>query len=463
MHPAVVRNILYPVYRALKRDRVLSYLGEMRKVQRLEPDEVRRYQWKKLGRLLDYACSHVPYYRDIFAGLGLRAEDIRSEEDLRRLPVTRKRDITANPKAFLPEGYPRSHLDPYSTSGSTGESFRFFVGKEACQARQANNNRMNEWSGIRIGDRIAMLWGTAFDVGWLSKLKSAIKQRLSNQIVLSMYRMDESSLEAYVERLKRFQPDMLMGYPSAMAHFAEAILKAGMDTVRPRAIVLSGEALYDWQREVIERAFGTAPFDHYGCREFGAIARECEARQGRHIACERVLLEVAPSGPAAGGGGVGELLVTDLDSFGMPFIRYAMEDLGAVTWERCQCGLGLPRLVETIGRTFDVVRAPNGNALGGTFWTILLKHKKGVERFQVIQEELDKVTIAIKPTSEFSDETRRYILEKVREACGPDMLVDLELKSHLESTPAGKYRFVISRLGSKGEDPGRLNIAPDKS
>jgi phenylacetate-CoA ligase len=158
---------------------------------------------------------------------------------------------------------------------------------------------------------------------------------------------------------------------------------------------------------------------------------------------------------SAEGEALSELLVTDLDNFGMPFIRYAIGDMGTITWDRCACGLGLPRLETAIGRTFDVVRAPNGNFLGGTFWTILLRKKKGIERFQVIQDKLDKITIAIIPTDDFSDEIRQYVLDEVHEACGSDMRVRFELKPEIELTPSAKHRFVISRIGLTDEDQGR--------
>jgi phenylacetate-CoA ligase len=455
MHPALVRKVLYPAYRALKRDKVLAYLEDMRRVQVLEPEEIRKYQWEKVRKILAYAAREVPYYRDMFGRLGLGPEDITAEADLRKLPVVRKSDIMADPEAFISEAYPRRHLTPDATSGSTGESFYFRLGRESRQAISANTIRMNEWLNIGIGDKIALLWGSAFEMARARKLGNALKIWLSNQTILSLYRMDETSLDDYVKRLKRFKPDLMAGYPSATTHFAQAVMNSGVTPFRPKAIVLSGETLYDWQRKTVEEAFGTPVYNHYGCREFGAIARECKESDGLHIACERMLLEVVPSDVAGTDDDVGELLITDLDSFGMPFIRYAIEDLGSITWEKCGCGLGLPRLKTAIGRTFDVVRAPNGNALGGTFWTILLKTKKGIDRFQVIQEELDKITVAIIPNQEFSDETRRYILDKIREACGPDMRVRFELKPELESTPAGKHRFVISRLGARpGGEPG---------
>jgi phenylacetate-CoA ligase len=459
MHPALVRKVLYPAYRALKHDDVLAYLNEMRRVQVLAPEDIRAYQWAKLRKILHHAASHVPHYRAIFRDLGMTPEDIRSESDLARLPLLKKKDMIDDPRSFIADSYPEGNLTPDATSGSTGESFHFYVGREVRQATSANTIRMNEWLDISIGDRTALLWGTAFDAGRRRRISDALKMWLSNHMILSVYRLDESSMSDYVERLSKFRPDVLVGYPSSMSHFSRAILEAGVKVYRPKVVLLSGETLFDWQRELVEEAFNTPVYNHYGCREFGAIARECNARDGLHLASERLFLEVVPSESAGDGSGVGEIVATDLDSFAMPFIRYAIEDLGSIEWERCSCGLALPRLKNAIGRTFDVVKAPNGNALGGTFWTILLKRKKGIERFQVIQEELDKITVAITPTSEFSDETRRYILDKVREACGPDMRVRFELKPELESTPTGKHRFVVSKLATPGqreEDSSRV-------
>jgi len=218
---------------------------------------------------------------------------------------------------------------------------------------------------------------------------------------------------------------------------------------RPSAIIVSGETLFDWQRETIERALGAKVYNHYGCREFGAVARECSLRNGLHIASDRMLLEAVPLVTSSAPDGT-ELIATDLDNYGMPFIRYAIEDMGTITWEKCECGLHLPRLRNAIGRTFDVIRAPNHNFLGGTFWTILMRTVKGVERFQVIQEKVDSITITLVPTSEFSDESRAYILSKVLEACGPEMQVHFDLRERLEPLASGKHRFVISRIGPTG-------------
>ncbi len=450
MNPFIIRKLLYPLYRKIKRDRVLAYLDEMHRIERLEPEEIRQFQWEKLKRLLAYAATHVPYYRQVFRRIGAEPGDFKSLDDFEAFPVLRKRDIKANKEDLISETYPRKWLQEDSTGGSTGENLYFYVDRSSSEARRANNIRMNEWIGIRIGDRTALLWGTRFDVEKSKQIKNALRNWFSNTLLLSAYRMDESSVDEYLQKLSRFKPDLMVGYPSALSHFSRAMLERGYKPLKPKAVLVSGETLYEWQREVIEQAFGAPVYNHYGCREFGALARECEAREGLHIAAERALLQVEHVTDSATGESLTELLVTDLDNYGMPFIRYAIEDLGTIRWDRCKCGLGLPRLESTIGRTFDVVKAPNGNYLGGTFWTILLRKVKGIDRFQVIQEEVDSITIAFIASGEFTDEARKYVIEKVREACGPRMKVRFELKPELELTPTAKHRFVISKIGLEG-------------
>jgi phenylacetate-CoA ligase len=454
MNRYFIRNVLFPAYRAMKRDSVLERLAGMHRVEKLEPEQIRDFQWKKLKALLEYSARHVPYYRDVFKRLDAEPGDIKTRKDLESFPVLRKDDIRANPEALISEIYPKKRLDPDSTGGSTGKNLYFFVCKEANEARRANNIRQNRWIGVELGDKIAYLWGTAFDLERARKISNAVRSYVSNTMLLSAYQMDRDTLGDYVKKLRRFKPDMMVGYPSALSHFAASLVAAGEKGIRPGAVLLSGETLYDHQREVMEKAFQAQVYNHYGCREFGAIARECRQRKGLHIAAERVLLEVNPVTRSSAGERLSELLVTDLDSFGMPFIRYAIEDMGSITWDKCPCGLGLPRLETAIGRTFDVVRAPNGNFLGGTFWTILLRKKQGIERWQVIQEKLDEITIAFIPTEDFSDETRRYVIGKVREACGDEMKVRFELKPSLDSTPTGKHRFVISKIGLRPEAEG---------
>jgi phenylacetate-CoA ligase len=446
MNPLLIEKVIYPAYRALKRDRVLSYLADARRVGRMEPDQIRDFQWRKISRLLAHAAAHVPYYREVFKDVGAEPGDFKRISDLVGLPILRKRDFRDRAKDLVSDVCPAGRLTPGSTSGSTGESLHFHYDAASSESRRASHIHMNQWLGIRIGEKTAYLWGTAFDVARSKRLAASLRSYLSNTLVLSAFTMDAASLKAYAAELARFRPKVFVSYPSFLVHFSKSLADRGEPAFSPPVILVSGETLFDWQRDIIERGFGAQVYNHYGCCEFGAMARECRVRNGLHLASERLLVETVPVGKSPGGGDVTELVITDLDNLGMPFIRYGIEDVGTITWAPCECGLTLPRLESALGRTFDVVRAPNGNFVGGTFWTILLKRAKGVERLQVIQEKIDAITIRVEATPEFSEEGRAYVLAKIMEACGPAMRVTLDHGSKIEMSPGGKHRLVISRI-----------------
>ena len=450
MNRLFIRKVLYPAYRAAKGDRVLAHLREMEEVERGGADAVRALQSRKLKDLIRHAAANVPFYRRMFAGLGARPEDFNCPADLARLPIVRKRDILENLEAMVAETCPRGSLAADSTSGSTGVNLKFYVDSRATQARSANNVRMNQWIGIAVGDKAAFLWGTPFDVARAQRLKGTLRGWLTNTMILSHYTMAAKDLEGYTRRLERFRPDLVVGYPSGLTHYAAYLGGRAGHGIRPRAIVVSGETMFEWQRAAIEQAFGAPVYNHYGCREFGAIARECRLRQGLHISASRVIVEIVPTAETSPGSGAGEIVITDLDNFGMPLIRYGIEDLGSITWDECECGLGLPRLESALGRVLDVVRAPNGNFLGGSFWTLLMRKVEGVASFQVVQEATDRLRIAIVPAAGFSEKSKLYLKEKVGEACGPEMKVAFEIREAIEPTPGGKHRFVVSMPEAPG-------------
>jgi len=446
MNRTIIRRLVYPTYRRLKRDMVLGFLADMHRIERADLDEAREFQWLKVMALLDHAAKHVPYYRRIFKEIGATPGDFKGPDDLASLPVLRKEDVRNNLDDLVAEGQDRKRLEPDETGGSTGQNLFFYVDRRATSAGLANAVRMNEWLGIRIGDSTASLWGIRFRRSRAQAFRSAIRDWVNNTTHIPAYKMDAETVRLQTERLMKLRPDVLVGFPSVLYHFARTMPRCARARLKPRVILSSGETLFDWQCAEVEDAFGALVYNHYGSCEFRAIARECRVRAGLHVAIDRVLIETLPVARAASGEEIQEMVITDLDNYGMPFIRYAIEDLGTITWEACGCGLTLPRITNLGGRVYDVVRAPNGNYLGGTFWGHLLK--EGVEKFQVTQESLDEIVVALVPTGEFNDSVKAYVLDKVRKACGPLMKVRFDLRASIDTTRTGKHRYVVSKIGA---------------
>jgi len=142
----------------------------------------------------------------------------------------------------------------------------------------------------------------------------------------------------------------------------------------------------------------------------------------------------------------------------MPLIRYWVGDRGAFSERICSCGRGLPLLSGVEGRVLDVVRAPNGNVLGGTFWTLLFRSKPGINRFQVIQEDINGITVRYTKDPSVAKLNLEYFAKKISEKCGEDFRVDFQEVDEIGKTVSGKTRFVVSKFS---EEPSLSLAKPD--
>jgi phenylacetate-CoA ligase len=268
-----------------------------------------------------------------------------------------------------------------------------------------------------------------------------------NTLQLSSYELSDTSMRQYVKILNRFRPKLLISYPSPLAEFSRFLLDNRLRIPSITSIITSAEMLFDWQRELIGQAFDAPLFDRYGCREFGNIAHECEAHEGYHVNSERFVLEILDEdGHPVAPGESGNLYVTDLDNLGFPFLRYEIGDMARRSDAQCACGRGLPLIARLEGRSFDIVRCPDGGRVAGTFWTICLRRFPGVVRFQVVQERIDLLTIRLLTDDRYDRASEAPMTAAIQDKCGAGMYVRYEYVERIESTASGKQRFVVSRL-----------------
>src|SRR5690606_25431630 len=142
----------------------------------------------------------------------------------------------------------------------------------------------------------------------------------------------------------------------------------------PRSVIVGAEKLYPFQRKLIEEAFAAPVFETYGSREFMLIAAECDRHEGLHLTSEHLLVEILDEdGRPTPAGEAGNVVITDLYNFGMPFIRYANGDRAIAGWSKCSCGRGLPLLRQVTGRRLDVLHSPDGRRIPGEFFPHCLK------------------------------------------------------------------------------------------
>lgn len=447
----IMRLSIFKLYQWVRGYNTFKYLTDLDASQWNSPSEIKQLQWGKLKNLLDYSYYHVPYYKEILDNLALTPDDINNPEDFRKLPILTKEEIEKNIIRMVSVEYSRKDLIKDSTGGSSGRTLHFYVDRKKSGIRGAIAFRANRLAGLDIGEKHAYLWGSPFDESLQTKFVNKIyNEMVGPYIFLSSYNLSEENMFVYAKRLIQFKPKVIIGYSSPLYILAKFIKENKIEGIHPMSIISSAEVLYDYQRELIETVFGCKIFNRYGCREFSVIAQECSEHSGMHINAEHVYVEcLKENGEPAAPGERGELIITDLDNFGMPFIRYKIGDLGVLSDRKCNCGRGLPLLENMEGRSFDIIVGTNGRHLGGTFWTLLLRTAvEGIKQFQVVQESKNEINIKIIVDEVFKQGSIDVLITKIHEHCGEEMQVNFELVDEIPLTKSGKLRFVISKVKS---------------
>ena len=443
------RRVLFPAYESgLRRRHTLTWLADYQRDQWLVPEQIAALQWQRLKRLLEHCHREVPYYQRRWRELGVVPADIRNLDDYAKLPLLTKADIRANFDELQADSW-RGRLLTKATGGSTGEPMRFGYTRESNDRRTAVMWRGYEWAGSRMGRRTLFLWGGAVgEPTRTHQLKDAIYNRLFARHVLNSFHMTEANMAEYADAIDRYRPEIIVAYVGPLVRLAQWLIANKRRIWRPQGIIGAAEALHEFQREIIEQAFGAPAFNTYGCREFMLIAAECEKRHGLHVNADHLVVELHKPRHAPPDTHTGEVVITDLFNYGMPFLRYANGDMATAATEACSCGRGLPLLSRVEGRVLDAIRTPSGHVLPGEFFPHMLKDVPGVQRFQLVQRQLDRLDLAIVRGADFDEASLAYIRREVAKVLGDSVELDCHFVDDIPLTPSGKLRVTVSELPS---------------
>jgi len=444
----VVRHTYRPLYAKLRfliDPRFGEEFSRMCASQWFRRERILDIQQRRLRALINHAYENVPYYHRILKDRGLHPSDIKSVEDLNRLPRLTKDDVRSNFEDMVAANFSRAEIIPCATGASTGEPLQFYVTKDHLNCMHAAELRANGWCGYRLGDKHALLWASQFDLKRSEKLRHRIEYMLDRRIMLNCFRMSRESMRIYARRLKKFKPKIVRGYASAVYLFAKFMLHEGVDNIKPKAVITSAETLSDPERRMIEEAFRSEVYDFYGSREAGAMASECSEHSGYHISAENYVLECVTEGERAASGETGVILITNLRNYAMPFIRYEIGDLGKFSDGVCSCGRGLPMISSIEGRTTDIIVTQDGNFLPGLILTIIF-FDLPVKQYRIIQEKSEEITVKIVRASGYSEKDTRHIMRGLRKVIGRGIEIRLEFVHSIPLTKSGKRRPIISKI-----------------
>lgn len=431
----------------IKRRNTYAFWEELEQSQWWTLEELRALQFNRLRKLLAHCFESSRYYRELWRAQGLHPTKLNSLDAFANWPIM-QREVVRDQREQIQVDC-NFELVHKSTGGSSGVPLHFVIDRGANERRMAAANRGYAWAGAAPGTKQTHLWGIT--LGSPSKIRMAKEtlydRHLYRRDVLNSFGLNTQSVDAYVRRINRYRPTAIVSYSNPLYCLARLIEQRGLPVHAPKSILVGAEKIHDFQREQIERVFNAPVYETYGSREFTLIGAECEHHTGLHLTMENLLTEIVDDdGSPTPDGQEGNVVITDLTNFAMPFVRYAIGDRAIAGLGTCRCGRGLPLLSKVVGRRLDVLVTAEGGRIAGEFFPHLIKHHSSVLQFQVIQPKLDLVELRIVVDSHWTPEKHGLLQKEVGEAMGPSTQVIIHELESIPLTAAGKLQVVVSHV-----------------
>jgi phenylacetate-CoA ligase len=447
MNHGLVWNIIFPLHELAKGHATLRILRDMEAADRLSADQLGKLQCAKLGELLEYAEGHVPFARQRLAAAGVKAKDIKTSEDLCRIPLMTKADVRTHRASLRSDR--TGPLREFATGGSTGEPLIFDIAKRRVASQVANRQRVSRWWGLSIGDPEFALWGSPIEVTRQEGLRS-LRDRLLRTRLFSAFEMDENVMSAYLDALESGGWRQIFAYPSALYLLCLRARKEARNLrqLGIKAAFVTSEVLYPHQRELISDTLNCPVANGYGGRDSGFISHECP-QGGMHIMADSMIVEILDEqGCLVPPGTVGQIVVTDLYSHEVPFIRYVTGDLGSIAPGRCACGRALPLLESIEGRSNDSIVTPDGRTMNALSMVYPLREIPGIEQFRICQKRLERFHVQIVRNGEFTVDAEQHLRQRWNHLFRCNLEITFEYVSSLPRDRSGKLRHVVSEVAS---------------
>jgi phenylacetate-CoA ligase len=358
---------------------------------------------------------------------------------------------------------PSLRLIAKATGGSSGVPLQFDLDTGSNERRMAAWHRGYAWAGAEPGTKQLYLWGVPLgqQTTW-QRGKNALYNWVYRRRILNSFEWNERRAGEFLASLNGYRPDALVAYTNPLYTLARWLDAHRLTPYSPRSIVIGAEKLHDFQRELIESVFQAPVFETYGSREFMLIGAECDRHEGLHLTQENLLIEVLEDdGSATPPGEEGNVVVTDLYNYGMPFVRYVTGDRATAGWRMCSCGRGLPLLTNVVGRRLDMLETPEGRQVPGEFFPHLLKEFPAIRQFQVVQAERDRIELRAVFNGDWTESERCRLEEEVRHVVGTCVQFVIVAVDEIPLTPAGKLRVVVNCCGDQRD--ADLSCAPTQS
>jgi phenylacetate-CoA ligase len=404
-------------------------------IERMPLEELNKLQEDKLRHIVHYVYQHSPFYRKKFDDAGVRPEDIKTLDDVKKLPFTYKKDL----RDTYPTGMfcvPNTLLVRFHvSSGTTGKPTVVGYTKNDIAEWNTSLARALTSIGVGRGDIIQVSYGYGLFTGGLGLHYGA------EEVGTTVLPTSAGNTERQIELMQDLGTTVIACTPSYFLFMNETANSEGVsikDDTKMRVGILGAEPWSEEMRARIEDLTGIKAYDVFGTSELsGPLFTECTYQDGIHIWADQFLVEVIDpeTGEQLGDGEQGELVITTLAKEALPLIRYKIGDLTVKNSEPCRCGRTHPRIMRITGRVDDMLVIRGINVFPGQIESVLMNIPEVGEHFMILVDrinELDYMKVQIEMTdAAFSDKVNDIINLENKVASALKSVLNLSVKVEL--------------------------------
>ncbi|MBQ3045834.1 MAG: phenylacetate--CoA ligase [Clostridia bacterium] len=397
-------------------------------------EELRAIQNEKLVKQVKHVYENVEYYRNLMDEKGVKPEDIKSVDDLHKLPFLTKADLRdAYPYGLLGTDL-KNCVRIQSTSGTTGRRVVAFYTQadvdlwEECCARAI----------VAVGGTNEDVCQVAYGYGLFTGGPGL--NGGSHKVGCLTLPMSSGNTERQIQFMRDLHSTIICCTPSYAAYIGETLKEMGLtpDDIDLKAGIFGAEPWTEEMRRDIEKSLGIKAYDIYGLTETSGpgVSFECEEQTGMHINEDHFLAEIIDpeTGEVLPEGSKGELVFTSLDKEAFPLLRYRTRDICVLSRKKCSCGRTLIKMTKPMGRSDDMLIIRGVNVFPSQIETVLLK--EGYSANYLIEVDrannTDTLDVSVELTpDQFSDTVKDLAAKEKALANAIKTMLGINPKVHL--------------------------------
>ncbi|MEA2062955.1 MAG: phenylacetate--CoA ligase [Gemmatimonadota bacterium] len=414
-----------------------------------------KLQLERLRSIVGYCYERVGHYRKKMDALGVKPDNIRRLEDVRRLPFTTKEDLRDNYPYGLFAVSRQEVVRVHSSSGTTGNPTVVGYTRKDLELWSDLCARFITGAGVTAEDTVQIAFGYGLFTGGFGLHYGM--ERIGARVIPA----SSGNTLRQIKIMQDFGTTALVCTPSYALYIAEALHQSGISPGRLELKVglFGAEPWSDQMRVHIEKGLGIHATDNYGLSEIigPGVSGECCRKDGMHIQEDHFLAELIDPDTLdpvdAGSGLEGELVITTLTKQAFPMLRYRTKDLTRMTTEPCACGRTTARMSKIAGRTDDMLIIRGVNVFPSQIESVLLETEHVEPHYHIVvdrKDNMDRLEVQVEVSvTLFHDEMRR--LHEHR----------LKLKHAIESTLGVGVELKLVEPGSLARSEGKAQRVTD--